>query len=92
MPMHIPGMLTAKELANRWGVSVGTVYNRRLRGDPMPPSQRVCSTLRFREVDVIAFEEEHFADSTTASGRAQLREADAVLLEIQDRTGRKKRS
>lgn len=56
MPSKLEGALTAKELADRWGVSVGTIYNRRHRGLPMPPGIRTLGTLRFPLEDVEHFE------------------------------------
>ncbi len=92
MPIEAPGTLTAKQLAHRWKMTVGTLYNRRTRGDPMPPARRVFRRLQFDEAAVIAFEEEHFGDARTPSGRAQLQEADAALLEIQARRDATRRS
>lgn len=52
-PVH----LTARELAARLHLSVRTIYNRRSRGEDLPPSINYMGRPRWRLSDVIAWEE-----------------------------------
>lgn len=52
------GLLTVEELAGYLGVSVSTIYNRRYRGDDLPPSYRIGKAVRYRRRDVEAWLEE----------------------------------
>lgn len=58
-PDDHPVHLTARELAARLHISVRTVYNRRSRGEDLPPSINYMGRPRWRLSDVIAWEESH---------------------------------
>lgn len=58
-------LLTIRDLAQLVGWSERTVYNRRHRGDSMPPAVHVGRTVRFRRADVEAWLEEHIEAGAT---------------------------
>ena len=49
-------LLTADDLASRWGVSKATIFRRRCyEPDSLPPAVKVGSHVRWREQDVDAW-------------------------------------
>lgn len=59
-------MLTAKDLAHRWGISLPTIY--KLFSSGALPGLRISAkNIRFREEDVIAYENSTWNQSTASS-------------------------
>jgi hypothetical protein len=56
-------LLTDKDLATRWGLSVKTIRNWRCKGLG-PGHLKLNGAVRFRLVDIISFENENFRSST----------------------------
>jgi prophage regulatory protein len=52
-------LLGVNELAERWGVSVQTIYRRRSTGDDLPPAVKIGSQVRWRLEVVDAWERAH---------------------------------
>ena len=52
-------LMTVKELAALMGWSEHTVYQRRWRGDSLPPAITLKQTIRFRRQDVDRWLDEH---------------------------------
>ncbi|MGV2894534.1 helix-turn-helix transcriptional regulator [Achromobacter sp. AGC78] len=48
-------LLTSDQLAAVLGVSVQTLYNRRTRGEPLPPCVKVGRLLRYEQTEVLAW-------------------------------------
>lgn len=48
-------LLTSDQLAAVLGLSVQTLYNRRTRGDPLPPCVKVGRLLRYEQTEVHAW-------------------------------------
>lgn len=48
-------LLTSDQLAAVLGVSVQTLYNRRTRGEPLPPCVKVGRLLRYEQAEVHAW-------------------------------------
>ncbi|MPT39421.1 MAG: DNA-binding protein [Achromobacter sp.] len=48
-------LLTSDQLAAVLGVSVQTLYNRRTRGEPLPPCVKVGRLLRYEQTEVHAW-------------------------------------
>ncbi|MFY2072568.1 helix-turn-helix domain-containing protein [Achromobacter xylosoxidans] len=48
-------LLTSDQLAAVLGISVQTLYNRRTRGEPLPPCVKVGRLLRYEQAEVHAW-------------------------------------
>jgi excisionase family DNA binding protein len=63
-------MLTAKDLAHRWGISLPTIY--KLFSSGALPGLRISAkNIRFREEDVIAYENSTWNQSTASSSTGE---------------------
>jgi hypothetical protein len=51
--------LSIEDLADRWNMNVDAIRKRRARRQPMPPAIKIGNTVRWRLVDVEAFEDAH---------------------------------
>jgi excisionase family DNA binding protein len=59
-------LITLKDVAARLNVPVGTLYQWRHEGKPMPPAVKLGRSLRFRPSDVQAWLDEMFAGGEAA--------------------------
>lgn len=63
----IEKLLTAKDLAKRWSINVQSLNNWRLKGRGpafIKLGEGRNSHIRYREADVLAFEEKHWKETT----------------------------
>lgn len=62
--LHAGGeIIDIAQLAARWGVSEQTIYNQRHRNEG-PPSMRIGRKIKYRLVDVLAWEEAQIAKAS----------------------------
>lgn len=61
--------LTPQELADRWGISVQTIYNHHSQGT-LPFATKIFGALRFSESAVRKYEEGHTGRVESGRGRA----------------------
>ena len=49
------GLLTAKDLSDQTGLSVGTIYRKRSMGESLPKALKIGGAVRWRQCDIDAW-------------------------------------